>query len=63
VPLFFAAIVAARRGTQTRVITAPVPAPPLWQMLLEELVLGVRAALDRFARPVDRASSGGLGAD
>jgi hypothetical protein len=49
-PLFVAAVVAARRGRRAGVVTVPVPAPPLWRMLLDELVLGVRAAFDRVAR-------------
>ena len=44
-PLFAAAVVAARRGRRPQTIVIPVSTPPLWRMLVDELALATRRAL------------------
>jgi hypothetical protein len=46
-PLFVAAVVAARRGRRPATVTARVDAPPLWQMIAEEVAIAARGLVAR----------------
>jgi hypothetical protein len=47
-PLFVAALVAARRGRRSSTIVVPMQTPPLWRMVVEEIEVAARRALARL---------------
>ncbi|MCB1003175.1 MAG: hypothetical protein KDB35_03225 [Acidimicrobiales bacterium] len=47
-PLFVAAVVVARRR-RAGTAPVPVPAPPLWWLLVDELTVALRSAWARVA--------------
>ena len=47
-PLFVAAVVAARRGRRPSTITVAVNVPSLWRMLLEEAAIAIRTFMRFF---------------
>jgi hypothetical protein len=47
--LFVAALVAARRGGRSSTVVVPMRTPPLWQMIVEEIVNATRRALARLS--------------
>jgi hypothetical protein len=48
-PLFVAAVVAARRGRRSPTFVIPMETPPLWRMLAEEIVIAARDVLARLS--------------
>lgn len=44
-PILVAAVVAARRGRRVPTVAVPVGTPPLWRLLVEEIVVAARGAL------------------
>jgi hypothetical protein len=53
-PLFVAAVVAARRGRRPATVAVRVGTLPLWQMIAEEVALAVGSLVDRVFGRHDR---------
>lgn len=49
-PLYVAALVAARRSGRSSTVVVPMTTPPLWQIVVEETVFATRRGVTRLLR-------------